>query len=53
MHAELDSDQVNIRVMANGELEQHVSRTQYMLAATSIASMSIIAVAALFMSLFF
>ena len=48
---EIDSDQVNIRVLADGELELNVTRTKRMLVATVIASMSIIAVAALFMSL--
>jgi len=48
---EMDSEQVNIRAMGHGELELHVTRTKRMLVATVIASMSIIAVAALFMSL--
>lgn len=48
---EIDSEHLNIRAMANGELELHVTRTKRMLVATVIASMSIIAVAALFMSL--
>lgn len=48
---EIDSDRVNIRMLADGELELHVTRTKRMLVATVIASMSIIAVAALFMSL--
>ena len=50
---EIDNDSVNVRAVAVGELELHVSRTKYMLVATVVASMSIIAVAALFMSLFF
>ncbi|HEY9010082.1 MAG TPA: hypothetical protein VIN06_03615 [Devosia sp.] len=48
---EIDSDQVNIRTLADGEMELNVTRTKRMLVATVIASMSIIAVAALFMSL--
>jgi hypothetical protein len=50
---DVDYDQVYVRTVEAGELEQHVSRTKYMLVATVVASMSIIAVAALFMSLFF
>jgi hypothetical protein len=50
---EMDNESVNVRTVAVGELELHVSRTKYMLVATVVASMSIIAVAALFMSLFF
>ncbi len=52
-HIEIDNDYVNLRAMAQGELELHVSRTKRMLVATVVASMSIVAVAALFMSLFF
>ena len=50
---DFDQEKVHVRAISRGEVEQQISRTQYMLAATSIASMSIIAVAALFMSLFF
>ena len=49
---DIDSDHVNIRAMSHGEMELHVTRTKRMLVATVIASMSIIAVAALFMSLY-
>lgn len=45
------SEQVNIRAMTAGEFELQVSRTKHMLVASVVASMSIIAVAALFMSL--
>lgn len=47
------SDHVNIRALTDGEFALQVSRTKYMLVATVVASMSIIAVAALFMSLWF
>ena len=50
---EADPETVHVRHISRREVEQQISRTQYMLAATSVASMSIIAVAALFMSLFF
>lgn len=50
-HLDVDADQVNVRTMTVGEFELQVSRTKRMLVATVIASMSIIAVAALFMSL--
>jgi hypothetical protein len=48
---EMDSEHVNIRAMAQGELELNVSWAKRMLVASVIASMSIVAVAALFMSL--
>jgi hypothetical protein len=48
---DVDADHVNIRALSAGEFELNVSRTKRMLVATVIASMSIIAVAALFMSL--
>ncbi|MFY8032554.1 MAG: hypothetical protein ACOVO5_12045 [Devosia sp.] len=50
-HLEMDSDHVNIRVITAEEVALHVSRAKHMLVASVIASMSIIAVAALFMSL--
>jgi len=50
-HLEMDGDGVNIRTVTAGEIALHVSRTKHMLVATVVASMSIVAVAALFMSL--
>lgn len=50
-NVEIDNEEVNIRSLGEGELELNVTRTKRMLVATVIASMSIIAVAALFMSL--
>lgn len=50
---DIDYDEVYVRAVQVGEVELHVSRTKYMLVATVVASMSIVAVAALFMSLFF
>lgn len=48
---DIDSDHMTIRAMGPGELDLHVTRTKRMFVATVIASMSIIAVAMLFMSL--
>lgn len=48
---DVDSDQLTIRAMTDGEVELNVSRAKRMLVASVIASMSIVAVAALFMSL--
>lgn len=49
---DIDSmDQVHVRALTQGEFEHQVSRTKQMFVASVIASMSIIAVAALFMSL--
>jgi hypothetical protein len=47
----IDSGQLNIRTLGDGEFALQVSRTKRMLVATVIASMSIVAIAALFMSL--
>ncbi len=45
------SDQLNIRAMSDGEMALNVTWAKRMLVASVIASMSIVAVAALFMSL--
>lgn len=46
-----DAEELNIRSVRDGELELHISRTKQMLAATLVASMSLVAISALFMSL--
>jgi hypothetical protein len=48
---DVEAGELNVRVMRDGELEIHVSRTKQMLVASIVASMSIVAIAALFMSL--
>ena len=48
---DVEAGEFNVRVMRDGELEIHVSRTKQMLVASIVASMSIVAIAALFMSL--
>lgn len=48
---DVDSDHLNIRSVTRGEIALQVSRTKHMFVASVVASMSIIAVAALFMSL--
>jgi hypothetical protein len=48
---DIDSDQLNVRAITSGEIELNVTRAKRMLVASVIASMSIVAVAALFMSL--
>ena len=50
-HIDVDSEQLNIRTLNEGEFDLQVTRTKRMLVATVIASMSIVAIAALFMSL--
>jgi hypothetical protein len=50
---DIDYDEVYVRTVEAGEIALHASRTKHMLVATVVASMSIIAVAALFMSLLF
>jgi hypothetical protein len=52
-HLDVDADHLNIRALTQGEVALNVSRTKRMLVATIVASMSIIAVAALFMSLWY
>jgi hypothetical protein len=46
-----EAEELNIRSVRDGELERHTSRTKQMLAATLVASMSLVALSALFMSL--
>ena len=46
-----DSDQLNVRAMTDGDVALQMTWAKRMLVASVIASMSIVAVAALFMSL--
>ena len=48
---DIDSEQLNIRALTDGEAALQVTWAKRMLVASVIASMSIVAVAALFMSL--
>ncbi|HEY0855373.1 MAG TPA: hypothetical protein VGD86_11135 [Devosia sp.] len=48
---DVDSDELNVRAMTDGEVVLQVTWAKRMLVASVIASMSIVAVAALFMSL--
>lgn len=48
---DVDSDELNVRALTNGEIALQATWAKRMLVASVIASMSIVAVAALFMSL--
>ena len=48
---DIDSDELNVRAITDGEVALNVTWAKRMLVASVIASMSIVAVAALFMSL--